>query len=76
MKNELDNKYSYIKHDMYNSVKRCNHLTHHYERYDFSRSEWVIDYIPYDDLFDYSDITEEEALKIISDIKVKVRSAD
>lgn len=66
-----EKKYTYIKHDVYNIVKRCNHETHHYERYDFSRDEWVIDYIPSDDLFDYSDIGEKEALKIISDLRAK-----
>lgn len=67
MKNEFEKKYTYKKHDVYNWIKRCNHTTRHYERYDYNQNRWVIDYIPFDDLFDYSDIAEEEALKIISD---------
>ena len=67
-------KYSYIKNDVNDVVKRCNHETRHYERYDYNQDKWVIDYIPFEDFFDYRDISEEEALEIIADRKSKFRT--
>lgn len=77
MKKELEHvKYTYIKSDITNAIKRCNHKTRHYERYDFSQDEWVVDndFNAFEDFFDFRDITEEEALKIISDRKSKFKT--
>lgn len=74
MKNE--EKYTYIKHDVYDRVKRCNRETREYERYDYSQDEWVVDndFDPFEDFFDYSNISEEEAMRIISGRRAKLKA--